>query len=105
MEWESEIIRKYECASGNKVTKSGFVVSTSHPYLGALPDGCIHNGRGVIEVKKVTSKEGDSFEDTLLRLYKKKQGKLAINTNHQYYIQIQQQLFCTGTLYCHFCCF
>lgn len=104
IEWESKIISRYEYVSGNSVSKSGFVISTTHPFLGASPDGRIHNGQGIIEVKKVISKDGESFEDTLLRLniYKKMQGMLIINTNHKYHVQIQQQLFCTGTHYCHF---
>ena len=36
-----------------------------------------------------------------MHIYKKYQGKLIVNTNHKYYVQIQQQLYCTGTL-CHF---
>ena len=31
-------------------------------FLGASPDGVINDGAGIIEVKKVTSKEGESFE-------------------------------------------
>ena len=87
MEWEGKIIAKYECLSGNKVQKSGFAVSTSHPFLGASPDGCIHDGEGIIEVKKIPSKEEESFEDSLCRLHiYKKNGNLVLNTNHQYYV-------------------
>lgn len=35
IEWEPKIISKYEYVSGNKVSKSGFVISTTHPLLGA----------------------------------------------------------------------
>lgn len=102
--YELLIFSRYEYTSGNKVAKSGFVVSTQHPFLGASPDGMIHDGTGVIEIKKVTSKEGESYEETLCRLhiYKKKDGGITVNCTHRYYAQIQQQMYCTGCLYCHF---
>ena len=104
IEWEGKIIERYEYISGNKVAKSGFVVSAEEPFLGASSDGVIHNGAGVIEVKKVTSKEGESYEDTLCRLniYKRKEGQITMNPKHAYYTQVQQQMYCTGCLYCHF---
>lgn len=107
IEWESRIVEKYEQACGNNVSKSGFVISTHYPFLGASPDGLIHGGNGIIEVKKVSSKVTESYEETLCRLniYKKKEGELIINRNHQYFVQIQQQMYCTDTLYCHFIIF
>lgn len=35
IEWESRIVEKYEQLSGNSVSKSGFVISTHHPFFGA----------------------------------------------------------------------
>ena len=103
IEWEGKIIERYEYLSGNKVERSGFIVSLQHPFLGASPDGVIHNGAGVIEVKKVTSKEGESFEETLCRLQiYKKHGTLQVNQKHKYYMQMQQQMYCKGVHYCHF---
>lgn len=55
---------RYEYSSGNIVAKSGFVISAQHPSIGASPDRYI-NGAGVIEVKKVTSKVGESPKETL----------------------------------------
>ena len=49
----------------------------------------------LIEVKYVSSKEGESMEVTLCRLgiYKKNGTNIEINNKHKYYHQIQQQLF------------
>ena len=63
IEWEGKIISQYEYVSGNSLSESGFVISTTRPFLGASPDGRIHNGQGVVEVKKVSTKDGESFED------------------------------------------
>ena len=45
----------------------GFVVSESHPFLGASPDGITEEGN-LVEVKKVVLKETEFFSDTLCRL-------------------------------------
>ena len=104
IEWEEKIIQRYEYISGNKVAKSAFVVSAEQPFLGASRDGVIHNGSGVIEVKKVTSMEGESYKETLCRLhiYKRKEEEIIFNQKHAYYVQAQQQMYCTGRLYCLF---
>ena len=58
----------------------------------------------LIEVKYVSSKEGESMEVTLCRLgiYKKNGTNIEINNKHKYYHQIQQQLFCSNYMACHF---
>ena len=92
---ESEIIKQYSKQTGNIVQQCGFFVSKSHPFLGASPDGLI--GRdGSIEVKKIHPRKGETLESALLRLHiiKRTDGCLSVNENHQYYYQMQQQLFC-----------
>lgn len=103
IESESQIIHEFENETGNKVNKSGFVISDSHPFLGASPDGIIDDSN-IIEVKKIVVKEGESHEDAMCRLgiYKKHGNELQINKKHTYYYQIQQQLFCTQSNNCHF---
>lgn len=51
----------------------------------------------LVEIKKVTSKDGESREDTLCRLgiYKRNKEKIVSDTNHKYFYQLQQQLFCS----------
>lgn len=99
---EASIIKRYELISGNVVQGTGFWISSTHPFLGASPDGIV-NKSCLLEVKKVNSREGESFEETLCRLGIYKRGReLQINTNHKYYYQIQQQLFCTDYNVCHF---
>ena len=51
----------------------------------------------LVEIKKVTWKDGESWEDTLciLGIYKRNKEKIVLNTNHKYFYQLQQQLFCS----------
>ena len=104
IEWEPKIIEQFKKETGHQVHKMGFVISESHPFLGASPDGITEEGK-LVEVKKVVSKEGEFLSDTLCRLsiYKRSaDGKISLNRNHKYFYQIQQQLFCTKLEACHF---
>lgn len=58
----------------------------------------------LVEIKKVTSKDGEPREDTLCRLgiYKRNKEKIVLNTNHKYFYQLQQQLFCRKYRQSHF---
>lgn len=99
---EAGIIKRYELITGNIVDKTGFCISSSHPFLAASRDRITGNNT-LLEVKKVNSREGESFDETLHRLsIYKQQEELRRNRNHKYYYQIQQQLFCTGYKLCHF---
>lgn len=100
IDWEPKIIQRFMEITNHKVRKSGFIVSESHPFLGASPDG-ITEDEELVEVKKVLSKENENLSSTICRLgiYK---HDLKLNTNHKYYYQIQQQLFCTKLQLCHF---
>ena len=94
IESESSIIQTFERETGNKVLKSGFFISDTHPFLGASPDGLVDEDK-IVEVKKIVLKEGESLEDGMCRLgiYKIFEQKLVLNNNHRYYYQIQQRLF------------
>ena len=47
----------------------------------------------LVEIKKVTSKDGESREDTLCRLgiYKRNKEKIVLNTNHNYSVAKYRQ--------------
>lgn len=96
IESEAKIIEHYSKLTGNAVQQCGFFISKSHPFLGASPDGLIGND-GSIEVKKIHPGNNETLQDTLLRqnIVKRCDSSLSVNENHQYYYQMQQQLFCT----------
>jgi len=103
IEMEPKIIERFSEETGHIVKKCGFFISESHPLLGASPDGITEEGN-LIEVKKVTSKEGEAKDDTLCRLgiYYRSGANILINRKHKYHYQIQQQLFCADKKLCHF---
>lgn len=103
IEMEPKIIERFRQETGNVVRKCGFFISETHPFLGASPDGLTEKGY-LVEVKKVTSKDGESKEDTLCRLaiYKQMNDNIVLNTNHKYFYQLQQQLFCSKCTQSHF---
>ncbi|PFX31615.1 uncharacterized protein LOC111321917 [Stylophora pistillata] len=96
-------VKIFEHETGNKVLKSGFFISDTHPFLGASPDGLVDEDK-IVEVKKIVLKEGESLEDGMCRLgiYKRFEQQLVLNNNHKYYYQIQQQLFCAKRSICYF---
>ena len=67
IEWEPRIIERFMKETGHQVRKSGFLLSESHPFLGASPDG-IREEDKLVEVKKVVSKEGEDLAETMCRL-------------------------------------
>jgi hypothetical protein len=103
IEWEPKILNRFENETNHQVSKSGFILSESHPFLGASPDG-ITEENNLVEVKKVVFKDGEVLMDAMCRLgiYKKTGTELVINKSHKYYYQIQQHMFCSKQLFCHF---
>ena len=56
IEWEPRIIEIFMKETGHQVRKSGFVLSESHKFLGASPDGITEEDK-LVEVKKVVYKK------------------------------------------------
>ena len=106
LEKEPEIISEYITEMQNDghqvtVTKSGFVVSATHGFLGSSPDGLVNDPLesppdGLIEVKHVVLQNGEPLKVALLRkgICKLVDGHMSINRNHQYFYQVHQQMFC-----------
>ena len=83
------------------VSPSGFVICVAEPWLGATPDGMV--GSGIIEVKCPFVCRECSFEEAAATkrtfcLQKTQKGL----SKHQYYHQVQVQLFVTKAEFCDF---
>ena len=111
---EPEIIHEYIAQmqkDGHEVTvkKSGFAVSASHGFLGASPDGLVHDPLectpdGLIEVKHIVLQGRETLKVALIRkgICKMFEGHISINRNHQYYFQVHQQMFCCSRIWTDF---
>ena len=90
----------------------GLHINPSYPHLGASPDAiidCSCHGRGIVEVKcpycKRDSTMDDAADDPKFCLQKNSEGVLCLKSTHQYYYQVQAQLFVSGLPYCDFVVF
>jgi len=114
IEWglvhEKEAIRAYERYRGVKVQPTGLWLSRDGA-LGASPDGLVHGGVGIIEVKcPYSCRSADSWEDALetglfppyLELLDAKGENVRLKTTNDYYFQVQGQLYMTGAKWCDF---
>ena len=100
--------KTYEEKSGNIVEKSGLWVHLVYPWLAWSPDGLIEdNGeQGLFEVKWIAAK--NFRNETILNYtknYKKsclfeENGTITLKKSHDYYFQIQGQLFITKRSFC-----
>ena len=57
---------------GIEVKKSGLIVSVSHSFLASSPDGLVHDpshdpAEGMLEMKYMQMKEGETLNDALAR--------------------------------------
>ena len=94
------------------VPSPGVHINPRFPHLGASPDAlaeCSCHGMGILEVKcphcRRTSLVDDAADDPHFYLHKRPDGTLCLKPTHEYYYQVQAQLFVTGRTYCDFVVF
>ena len=92
-----------------KIEKCGLMINEEYPCLHATPDflcSCDCFGEGCGEVKCPLCIENCDFDIYVAKpsscLEKTGIGNFSLKTNHQYYFQVQQQLFTYKSLYCDF---
>ena len=103
---ESTAIEKYKEVSGKNVSRCGTFVSCLLPYLAASPDGLV-NDNLLIEVKCPFSARNQLITNTSVPyLYKEVDENsntcLKLDSNHDYYYQVQGQLFASNRSMCDF---
>lgn len=108
---EEDARSAYEEITNSKVTRCGFFVSKAYPMLGASPDGILDGGKGVLELKcpfvlknihpmelhKLTTAQRNAFPCVI------ENGHLKLKRKHKYFMQVQIQMYTTGSQFCHFC--
>ncbi len=91
------------------MSKSGLVISVSNPWLAASPDGVVSDPsettQGLVEVKTPFSMKENTLEEackTSSFCLERKNDEYQLKTRHDYFYQVQCQLYCTNTDWCDF---
>ena len=100
-------VKYLETFPSRHIHECGLVIINEFNFLGASPDGkvCDNGETGILEVKCPYSARNLTIEEAcaLRGFYVKKNGNIMnLNTNHNYYAQIQGQLMITGCKFCDF---
>ena len=86
-------------------------VNKDYPWLHATPDflcSCDCCGEGCGEIKCSYCIENCNFDKCIMKpssCLEKKEDSFCLKENHQYYYQVQQQIFTTKRKYCDFVVF
>lgn len=97
---EAAALQKYEAFLSTNIEKCGLCISLTHPFLAASPDGLLGN-ETVVEVKCPFVSRYCAITPTSVPYLYECNSTLHLKNKHQYYTQIQGQLFCTNRKYCN----
>ncbi|CAC5384454.1 unnamed protein product [Mytilus coruscus] len=101
--YEKSALSKYEQDFGRSPVNCGIYVRKSHPFIAASPDGIINDT--VVEVKCPFVAKDKMISPKTIPFLLYNDGKLMLNESHNYYYQVQGQMFCTNLKNCHFVVF
>lgn len=103
-----EIFAQKKSAMNSHFHDCGLVVNNEFPFLAATPDGKIcENGEcGLGEIKCPYLARDMLISEACVEINKfmliEQNGKVSLDKNHDYYIQVQGQLLVTGAPWCDF---
>ena len=85
--------RKIELSPSISTSKCGLVVSVTNPWLGATPDGLVHDPTSdppdrLVEFKNPHTVRNMTLDETVT--------KLQLKAKHGYYYQMQCAMYCTN---------
>ena len=91
-------------------TRMWFFVSPTHGFLGASPDGIVHEiidnteSSELLELKYIQTNDSESLRDALLRkrICVTSDNSIVVNTKHKYFYQMQFQMFVTSKEWTNF---
>lgn len=98
---EKVAIERFEQENNTSTQACGMFVSKSHPYLAASPDA-IMDDETLLEVKCPFSSRDQVINEVTVPYLKCVHGELTLDKNHNYFYQIQGQLFCSERKVCKF---
>ena len=104
--YKETMVREHD---GFSVAESGLILNSDWPFLGATPDGtvnCSCCGKGVIEIKCPYNRREDSIEGVApdsRSCLKVSANGTQLDTDHEYYYQVQTQIHVCKVDYGDFC--
>ena len=100
--YENVAIEQYSATTGNRVQPCGIFINPDRPYLSSSPDGIIDSDL-LIEVKcPYSARDRPITAETVPYLDLDLDHKLTLCKKHDYYFQIQGQLYCSKRNNCDF---
>ena len=101
--YEDMAISSYMSVTKHDVKKCGIVVSIEKPFLACSPDGIINNSY-LVEVKcPFSAKDKPISNVTVPYLKSDSPAGYYLAETHDYYYQVQGQMYCTGAEKCDYC--
>lgn len=94
-------VKKIEELKNITTSKCGTFISLTHPFLCSSPDRIIDN-ETVMEVKCPFTARDKHISATTVPYLLEENGQLILNSHHDYYFQVQGQLFCSERQRCLF---
>jgi hypothetical protein len=98
--YEPVAVVKYEKAYNVSTVECGLFISQTNPILAASPDRLLGDDT-VIEVKCPYSAREQIISPSTIPYLEYLDGTLQLKQNHDYYYQIQGQMFCTQRFICN----
>lgn len=99
---------------GLKVDECGLFISLDNPWLAGTPDGVVHDPSddtsqplGLVEIKNPYAARSQTLmeatkKSTFCLEQNKDSSSFKLKPRHDYYYQVQSQLYCTGRSWCDF---
>jgi len=103
-QYEPVAVEMFEQATGLVASRCGLFVSQHQPYLAASPDRLVDDDT-VLEVKCPFAARKQLISPATVPYLRKVDNELNLDHNHNYYYQVQGQLFCAEKTSCLFCVF
>ena len=105
-----EIYKKKSDHTNLQVTESGLFINPLWPFIGASPDGIVNCDccpKGVLEIKCPYCHQNESIISATVNdkkfCLREEDEMLRLDCSHQYYYQVQTQIFVCDVAYCDFC--
>jgi putative phage-type endonuclease len=100
-QYEPVAVAKFEALHKVKTTECGIMVSSTHPYIAASADRLLGEDT-VVEVKCPYTARHKKVNSTTVAYLQGEGDELTLDNTHEYFYQIQGQMFCTGRSQCYF---